>query len=127
MRIKLLVPALMLVLSVLGFAYAAGRTEKKPRASQEVDPQGKPRVCILATGGTIAGAQASQTEYGYQSGSFKHEDLISAVPTMKQLAVLTGEQVANIGSQDMNDQVWLKLAKRVNEVLKSGDNLRSPV
>src|SRR6185295_12917657 len=24
-------------------------------------------------------------------------------------------------SQDMNDQVWLKLAKRVNEVLKSSD------
>ena len=32
--------------------------------------------------------------------------------------MLTGEQVANIGSQDMNDEVWLKLAKRVNEVLK---------
>jgi L-asparaginase len=34
---------------------------------------------------------------------------------------MTGEQVANIGSQDMNDEVWLKLAKRVNEVLRSAD------
>jgi L-asparaginase len=81
----------------------------------------KPRVRILATGGTIAGAQSSQADYGYKSGTFKVEDLIAAVPNLGNLATLTGEQVANIGSQDMNDQVWLKLAKRVNEVLKSGD------
>jgi L-asparaginase len=81
----------------------------------------KARVRIMATGGTIAGAQASQTEVGYKSGTFKVEDLIAAVPNLNKLATLTGEQVANIGSQDMNDQVWLKLAKRVNEVLKSDD------
>lgn len=81
----------------------------------------KPNVHILATGGTIAGAQASQTEYGYKSGTFKVEDLISAVPTLKDVAKIKGEQVANIGSQDMNDDVWLKLADRVNEVLKSKD------
>ncbi|MEZ0393409.1 MAG: type II asparaginase [Pseudobdellovibrionaceae bacterium] len=80
-----------------------------------------PKIRILATGGTIAGAQTSKSDYGYKSGSFKVEDLISAVPTMKDLAQLSGEQVANIGSQDMNDQVWLKLASRVNEVLKSSD------
>jgi len=33
---------------------------------------------------------------------------------------LTGEQVANIGSQTMNHDVWLKLAKRVNELLQDG-------
>ncbi|HEY2746690.1 MAG TPA: type II asparaginase [Polyangia bacterium] len=83
--------------------------------------ENKPRIRILATGGTIAGAQTGQTSYGYQSGQFKVEDLISAVPQMKQLATLSGEQVANIGSQDMNDAVWLKLARRVNEVLESKD------
>lgn len=81
----------------------------------------KPKVRILATGGTIAGSQMSQGEFGYKSGTFKVEDLIAAVPGMSDLAVLSGEQVANIGSQDMNDQIWLKLAKRVNEVLKSSD------
>lgn len=30
------------------------------------------------------------------------------------MANLTGEQVVNIGSQDMNDQVWLKLANKIN-------------
>jgi L-asparaginase len=38
------------------------------------------------------------------------------VPQAKKLASMTGEQVANIGSQDMNDEVWLKLARRVNEI-----------
>jgi L-asparaginase len=78
----------------------------------------KPKVMILATGGTIAGAQASTTEAGYKSGSFSVDDLIKAVPQLKDLADISGEQVANIGSQTMNHEVWLKLAKRVNEVLK---------
>jgi len=80
--------------------------------------QAKPKIMILATGGTIAGAQASTSEAGYKSGSFSVDDLIKAVPQLKDLADISGEQVANIGSQTMNHEVWLKLAKRVNEVLK---------
>jgi L-asparaginase len=81
----------------------------------------KPRIKILATGGTIAGAQASQSEYGYKSGSFNVQDLINAVPQMKDLADISGEQIVNIGSQDMNDEVWLKLANRLNDVLAAKD------
>ncbi|MHA7630662.1 type II asparaginase [Corallococcus sp. M7] len=95
---------------------AASAADKPAQAARE-----KPRVVILATGGTIAGAQASQKEYGYKSGAFKVEDLIAAVPNLKDVATLSGEQVANIGSQDMNDDVWLKLAKRVNAQLASKD------
>jgi L-asparaginase len=76
-----------------------------------------PKVRVLATGGTIAGAQASATDYGYKSGAYDVNSLLSAVPNLDKLAVITGEQVANIGSQDMNDEVWLKLAKRVNAAL----------
>jgi len=81
----------------------------------------KPRVVILATGGTIAGAQAAGQDAGYKSGSFQVEDLIKAVPNLGELADISGEQVVNIGSQDMNNEVWLKLAKRLNEVLAKGD------
>jgi len=108
----------------VGAALALGRggeAEAQKGKDKAAATKGKPRIMILATGGTIAGAQASTSEYGYKSGTFKVEDLISAVPTMKDLADLSGEQVVNIGSQDMNDKVWLTLAKRVNEVLKSGD------
>jgi L-asparaginase len=80
-----------------------------------------PRIKILATGGTIAGAQTSSSEVGYKSGSFSVDDLIKAVPQLTNIAVLSGEQVASIGSQTMNHEVWLKLAKRVNEVLADKD------
>ncbi len=49
------------------------------------------------------------------------DDLIKAVPHLSDLADLSGEQVANIGSQTMNHEVWLKLAARVNAVLADKD------
>jgi len=76
----------------------------------------KPNVVILATGGTIAGAQPKPGEAGYKAGSFSVESLIRAVPGMKDIATVSGEQIASIGSQDMNDAVWIKLARRVNEL-----------
>jgi L-asparaginase len=80
-----------------------------------------PRIRVLATGGTIAGAQATQADAGYKSGTFSVDDLIKAVPQLKNIAEMSGEQVANIGSQTMNYEVWLKLARRVNEVLQMDD------
>ena len=80
-----------------------------------------PKIKVLATGGTIAGAQATQGDAGYKSGTFSVEDLIKAVPKLKDVAEMSGEQVANIGSQTMNHEVWLKLAARCNALLKQSD------
>jgi L-asparaginase len=80
-----------------------------------------PTVVVLATGGTIAGAAASDVQAGYTSGQVGVEQLLAAVPQAKKLANLRGEQIANIGSQDMNDEVWLKLARRVNELVAMPD------
>ena len=55
--------------------------------------------------------QPKAGESGYTSGSLKVEDLIKAVPGIEKLRDSSGEQIANIGSQDMNDEVWLKLAQ----------------
>jgi L-asparaginase len=81
--------------------------------------QGKklPHVVILATGGTIAGSADSKTSVGYTSGAVTVDALISAVPTLKDIARITGEQISSIGSQDMSDSVWLKLAERTNAIL----------
>lgn len=81
----------------------------------------KPRVTILATGGTIAGAQPKPGEAGYKAGSFSVDSLIKAVPGLENLATVNGEQIASIGSQDMNDAVWIKLARRVNELQAKAD------
>jgi len=80
-----------------------------------------PNVVVLATGGTIAGAAASDVQAAYTSGQVGVDQLLAAVPQAKKLAAMRGEQVANIGSQDMNDEVWLKLAKRINELAAMPD------
>ena len=82
---------------------------------------GTSRVRILATGGTIAGAAGSGVEAGYRSGEVGVEGLIDAVSGLRALAHVTGEQVVQVGSQDMNDELWLTLAARVNALLASGD------
>jgi L-asparaginase len=87
-----------------------------PAAAQKL-----PNVVVLATGGTIAGAAASDVQAGYTSGQVGVEQLLAAVPQAKKLALLRGEQVANIGSQDMNDEVWLKLAGRINALAAQAD------
>jgi L-asparaginase len=106
---------LALIPVVLAIAPAAARAQNAAATAT------KPRIEIIATGGTIAGAQTAKSEYGYKAGAFDVNVLINAVPQMKDLAAITGQQVVNIGSQDMNDAVWLKLAKRINERLASAD------
>ncbi len=76
---------------------------------------------MLATGGTIAGAASTNVQAGYTSGQVGVDQLIAAVPEAKKLANLRGEQISNIGSQDMNDEVWLKLADRVNALVAMPD------
>src|SRR5687767_10084304 len=76
-----------------------------------------PNVVILATGGTIAGAAASGTQSGYTSGAVTIDAMLNAVPGIKDLANVKGEQISNVGSQDMSFDIMLKLAKRINELL----------
>ena len=72
-------------------------------------PHGLPKVYILATGGTIAGSGSSATNSKYAAGQVAIGTLIDAVPAIKDVADIEGEQVVNIGSQDMSNAVWLKL------------------
>lgn len=73
-----------------------------------------PNITVLATGGTIAGGGESATQSNYTAGKVGVASLVDAVPQLKNIANITGEQVVSIGSQDMNDEVWLKLAKKIN-------------
>jgi L-asparaginase len=82
--------------------------------------QAKKNIVILATGGTIAGAAATGTQAGYTSGQVGIDTMINAVPGIKDLANLKGEQIANVGSQDMSFDVMMKLANRINELTSSG-------
>ena len=80
----------------------------------------KPTIYILATGGTIAGSGSGALDASYTSGTVTVDKLIAAVPDINKIATIKGEQISNIGSQEMNNEVWFKLANRVNELLTSG-------
>lgn len=83
--------------------------------------QQKPKVTILATGGTIAGAAATGTQSGYTSGAVTIDAMLAAVPGIDKVATVKGEQVANVGSQDMSFDILLKVAKRINAIAPSAD------
>ena len=80
----------------------------------------KKRIVILATGGTIAGKAASITETTcYQSAVISVDELIEDIPALYDIAIITGEQIAQLDSVDMTHTIWLKLAYRINELLAS--------
>ncbi len=81
----------------------------------------KPHITILATGGTIAGEGVSKTKAGYTAGQKPIEDLLNAVPEIHDIAKIDGEQIANIGSQDMNIETWLKLSRRINTIFENNE------
>ncbi|QYM79054.1 type II asparaginase [Horticoccus luteus] len=92
-----------------------------PRASATPFLNPLPRVRLLATGGTIAGAQLTTTSRGYQAGAFSIDNLITALPQLADIAQLEIEQVARLGSQDMDETVWLNLAARADTALASAE------
>lgn len=81
----------------------------------------KPNIHILATGGTIAGSGQGELSGDYKSGAKSVDELLAAVPQINDIATIKGEQISNIGSQEMNDEIWLKLANRVSELLTKND------
>ncbi|MBV7485234.1 asparaginase [Bordetella sp. BOR01] len=73
-----------------------------------------PTIAVLATGGTIAGAQAESASHAYRAGALAVGHLLDAVPGLGQLAHIQAEQVASVGSQNMSHAVWADLAQRID-------------
>jgi glutamin-(asparagin-)ase len=84
--------------------------------------QEKPKVVILATGGTIAGAGADVTNSAtYQSAKLAVDKLIAGVPQLAKVANVRGEQVFQIGSESFRNDNLLTLGKRVSALVKQDD------
>jgi L-asparaginase len=90
-------------------------------STQAALAQKKPNIVILATGGTIAGAAATGTQAGYKSGAVTIDAMMAAVPGIGDMANIKGEQISNVGSQDMSFDIMLKVAKRINELMPKAD------
>ena len=83
-----------------------------------------PRVVVLSTGGTIARRGESTLNLSdYKAGSLEGEQLVAAVPELKQFARVNVEQIANIGSSNMTFAVWRASSGRVNALFAEDPNL----
>lgn len=76
----------------------------------------KPRIVILATGGTIAGSAKSATQASYKPGVISIEQIIATVEDVEKIASLKGIQICNISSQNMELSVWLQLYNNIDSL-----------
>jgi L-asparaginase len=73
-------------------------------------------------GGTIAGSgQSATATTEYKAGVLDVGELIASVPGLSLVARISGEQVANIDSAHIANELLLTLARRVNALLASGE------
>ena len=92
-----------------------------PLAS-EVEAHGKPKVLIIATGGTIAGRGLSPTHTaGYESGVLYVSDLVGAVPTLKDVAEISTRQICKVGSPDLPSSTLITLSQTIQAELARDD------
>jgi L-asparaginase len=81
----------------------------------------RPRLLLIATGGTIAGAAASADRtQGYVPGALPASALLDAVPALRGLAEVSTEQPYSIGSQHLSSAHWLALIARVRAAAADG-------
>lgn len=81
----------------------------------------KPNILIIATGGTIAGTAASASQATYSPAQLMVEQILASIPEASKIAQISSLQFSQISSQNMTDELWLKLAKTVNENLSRSD------
>ena len=86
------------------------------------------RVLLLATGGTIAGCGADSASVNtYTAGVLAGDELLDAVPPLRDLADIHVEQVANVDSADLLFQHWRALVLRIRLAFASDPDLTGVV
>lgn len=77
----------------------------------------RPIIYVLATGGTIAGRGNSPLQTGnYRAGELSVAELTASVPGLSDLAEIKGEQICNVASPFVTVDIWLTIARRINEI-----------
>lgn len=87
--------------------------EKEPKSGKKL-----PKVAILSTGGTIA----SKIDYrtGAVTSQFTADDILAAIPELKEIANFKGRVISSILSENMDSKSWQNLAKAIVEEIEAG-------
>lgn len=76
----------------------------------------KPRVAVIATGGTIAGAGATAASAGYSPAQITVNAILDQVPGLGDVAEVIPLQLCQISSQNMNLDVLVRLAHMIDSL-----------
>lgn len=80
----------------------------------------KPKIAIVATGGSIAGVGPDRLDFILYPELGEHitiEQSLQRIPEASDLADLQSEDLVSVGSTAIGPPEWLKLTQRVNELL----------
>lgn len=74
-------------------------------------------IAIVATGGTIAGTGENGKTVSYQAGEISVDSIIESIPVIKEIANIKAYQLFNIDSNEMNEEYWITLSNKINELV----------
>lgn len=74
-------------------------------------------IAIVATGGTIAGTGENGKTISYQAGEISVESVIETIPIIKEIANIKAYQLFNVDSNEMDEQHWMTLSNKINELV----------
>ncbi|HEX2344564.1 MAG TPA: asparaginase [Vicinamibacterales bacterium] len=105
--------ACLLVLSFL--AACAAQAVTQPASTQPTD---RPRVRLVATGGTISNRSG---------GRLTAQELVASIPGLDRYTRAEFEQFVNLASSELTLEQWLQLARRINDIFNKDAELAGVV
>ena len=94
----------------------AGNAAPAPKKIEQ--NESLPKLSIISTGGTIA----SKIDYrtGAVTSQFEADDILRAIPDLKNIARFSAHVPATILSENMTVDIWKTLARTIYDEIKSG-------
>ena len=104
-----------------GTGFGAASQANAQEAGVQTQSDGKKKVVVLATGGTIAGTAQSKVELvAYTAAQRTVHELLTGIPVPDAIE-FEGYQIAQVDSKDMRFQIWRDLALKIEEVIARPD------
>ena len=90
----------------------------------------RPRVRVIATGGSIAGVGPDRMDYMLYSElgtKLTIEESLARIPEITEIAEVQGENFTSVGSTSIGPSEWLGLAKRINQIFREEEDVSGVV
>jgi len=107
-----------IAVALLCFGAAEGLAPAQPVAVPQAGEAVRPKVRLIATGGTISNRTG---------GRLTADELIKSAPALERYVRAEAEQFANVASSELTLTQWLELARRINALFREDSELSGVV